>query len=247
MLKFVGCTDSDLSEPRNIAEVSSLREAPYENPCWKPTPDCRNLKTVTNEVISLPGYCDIAVSYRLWDCQGVITLEDLTYHFVAGTSCNDWLASVQTSCYNSCTFNDTQPPMDPNCIQDCISDAILQVNQDAHWYILEEYLRENNYVSCDDPFGNPPIATRFFMEQCKLVCHSSPYEYYSPQDIEIYVCGGGCCEQGAKICFDNAGNAVRQDPYSNSNGINCSTVSQICEQLYNEHTVSDCKPATCSN
>ncbi len=253
---FIHCTRQDVHQ--NQGEIknnsSSLRsENPYVNPCFDPQGNgCDPVESAFEKTITVPGYCDVKVTYSLYNCGGIYTISDLTWHFVSGQNCNDWLASVRSTCETHCMVPGPGGGLvvDPDCVLECIGDAYLQADVDIHWYVMSDYVMREHFATlgdCNDPNGSGVLSVRFFREQCKLVCHSNPDPaYFSPEDVVLYVCGGGCCEQGATYCKDSNGNLTTKDNYFDSQNVNCSGINHICEQLYNQTTVSDCKPATCN-
>ncbi len=252
----MGCVQQDHRDDAPLQSTTNdLRtDGNYINPCFDPSkrPECEKQESFVNRTIHVPGYCDVTVTYTLWKCDDIFTIADLQWRFSStDPECVDWLGSLQTDCYNSCTLNGTQPPMDPNCINNCIGDAFIQAEIDVHWYILDDYVRRTQEVSqiasCDGSSnGKHFVRVRFFRENCKLVCNTASTSYYSPSDVEIHVCGGGCCEQGATYCVDNDLNLMIKETYNNSDSMLCSDLVNLCENLYQQTTISNCKPATCN-
>ena len=232
-----------------------------QDPCFNPEEeDCEELEHFVERSVYVPGYCYVVATYKVYKCNGIITIGNLQWHFNEyHAECDDWAGELYQRCFNGCTMNGTQPPRPRNCIRECVGAALNKAEIDLFWFLIDDYVINHvdlsSLKSCseimngssdsDDNDGNVG-RVRFFREVCKLVCSKSKRPYISIYDIVTYICGGGCCEQGATYCLDEDGNLTLTNFYSDATEVRCSEVENLCEKLYNQQTVTECRPATCN-
>jgi len=245
---FKQTTQNKSEVVREVTESNNI----LLNPCFEPiSQGCQEVKNVVNDVVSLPGYCDIEVTYSIWNCNGIFTISDLNWNLIQSQECTDWYDNTYNQCLNECMPNPSVPPLDPFCIWNCTIERLEQLEVDLHWYILDQYIR-NGYTAgvivLSSCAAGPPYTTsiRFFRDICLTWCAPVGEGPVSIYDITKHICGDGCCKQGADYCLDENNNVVIRNSYVITQ-INCDPLPknpEYCESI-GLTTLSSCKPASC--
>jgi len=216
------------SSKTNYSFNSDQTLVALSDPCVLYTPlDCNNYTrtTFTGITISMPGVCDLLVSYDMVMCdQGgliVYTIENLVWTWKI-PDCLAYLTSVWLPC--SVASNPAE----------CYDNIMHQVELDLNWYILDQFMISLPVATISD-CNSPPftVAGRYFIDLCKKWC----IEFDANNQIifsEQLLCGSGCCEQGSYYCKDSNGDIVRQSSWSDNTQVNCGTIPAFCNGLTTE-------------